>query len=64
MVGRLNKAAIGAPLDLAEFLFGSDRNPWPGIRPLLRELQEGRCFYCQQVMRTSQEDFDHVAVSE
>ena len=59
MVGRLNKAAIGAPLDLAEFLFGSDRNPWPGIRPLLRELQEGRCFYCQQVMRTGQEDLDH-----
>ena len=32
MVGRLNKAAIGAPLDLAEFLFGSERTSWPGIR--------------------------------
>jgi hypothetical protein len=59
MVRKLNKATIGAPLDLAEFLFGSERNQWPGIRPVLCELQEGRCFYCQKSVISGQEDLDH-----
>ncbi len=59
MVRRLNKSTIGAPLDLAEFLFGSERNQWPGIRPVLRELQEGKCFYCQNSIRGGQEELDH-----
>lgn len=59
MVRKLNKATIGAPLDLAEFLFGSERNQWPGIRPVLRELQEGKCFYCQKSVISGQEELDH-----
>lgn len=59
MVGRLNRGAIGAPLDLAEFLFGSERSPWPLIRPVLRELQNGKCFYCKHLIKSNQEDLDH-----
>jgi diadenosine tetraphosphate (Ap4A) HIT family hydrolase len=59
MVRKLNKATIGAPLDLAEFLFGSERNQWPGIRLVLRELQDGRCFYCQKSVISGQEELDH-----
>jgi len=59
MVSRLNKATIGAPLDLTEFLFGSERNQWPGIRPVLRELQDGKCFYCQKSILSWQEELDH-----
>jgi diadenosine tetraphosphate (Ap4A) HIT family hydrolase/5-methylcytosine-specific restriction endonuclease McrA len=59
MVRKLNNATISAPLDLAEFLFGSERNQWPGIRPILRELQDGQCFYCQQSIRRGQEELDH-----
>lgn len=59
MVRKLNPSTIGAPLDLAEFLFGSERNQWPLIRPVLRELQEGKCFYCQQLLRSGQEELDH-----
>ena len=58
MVRKLNPASIGAPLDLAEFMFGSERNQWPGIRPLLRELQEGECFYCARKM-PGNEELDH-----
>ena len=45
-------------MDLDEFMFGSERNQWPGIRPLLREIQGGNCFYCQQPMRGN-EELDH-----
>lgn len=59
MVRRLNPDAVGAPLDLEEFLFGSERNLWPGIRPLLREIQAGKCFYCQRSVQPGKEELDH-----
>jgi hypothetical protein len=59
MVRKLNPLAIGAPLDLEEFLFGSQRNLWPGIRGVLREIQSGRCFYCPHNVPTGQEQLDH-----
>jgi hypothetical protein len=58
MVRKLNPTSIGAPLDLAEFMFGSERNQWPGIRPLLREIQGGKCFYCELPI-TGNEHLDH-----
>ena len=59
MVRKLNPLAIGAPLDLEEFLFGSQRNLWPGIRGVLREIQSGRCFYCPRIVPTGKEQLDH-----
>ena len=58
MVRKLNPTSIGAPLDLAEFMFGSERNQWPGIRPLLREIQDGKCFYCERLI-VGNEELDH-----
>lgn len=58
MVRKLNPSSIGAPLELDEFLFGSERNPWPGIRPVLRDIQDGKCFYCARLM-AGNEELDH-----
>ena len=59
MVSKLNPKSIRAPLDLAEFMFGSERNQWPGIRSLLREIQGEKCFYCDRRMVTGNEELDH-----
>lgn len=59
MVRKLNPGTIGAPVDLEEFLFGSQRNLWPGIREVLREIQRGRCFYCPRNLPTGHEQLDH-----
>lgn len=59
MVRKLNPLAIGSPLDLEEFLFGSQRNLWPGIRGVLREIQIGQCFYCPRNVPAGQEHLDH-----
>ena len=58
MVCKLNPTSLGTPLDLAEFMFGSERNPWPGIRPLLREIQGEKCFYCGSPT-AGNEELDH-----
>lgn len=44
-VATLNKAELDAD-DLPGFLFGHDRISLANIAPPLRELQDGRCFYC------------------
>jgi len=59
MVRKLNPGTIGAPVDLEEFLFGSQRNLWPGIRDVLRGIQGGRCFFCTRNVPTGQEQLDH-----
>ncbi len=59
MARKLNPSAVGASVDLEQFLFGSERAQWPGIRSVLREIQERKCFYCSKEMRESQEDLDH-----
>jgi 5-methylcytosine-specific restriction endonuclease McrA len=43
MVARLNRMEEAR---LERFLFGADRNPLQAVRPALREMQDGRCFYC------------------
>ena len=57
-VRRLNPDLLGQVVDLRSFLFGSPRGSLTVHRLLLRELQEGRCFYCHREIRTGG-DIDH-----
>lgn len=47
-VRRLNQDALGEATDLQEFLFGSERTVLEAFRPILLDLQKGRCFYCKE----------------
>ena len=58
-VRRYNAAVLGAPSDLDEFLFGSERAPLSAFAPLLRDLQDGCCFYCGREMSHQQPHVDH-----
>jgi 5-methylcytosine-specific restriction endonuclease McrA len=46
-VRQQNLDVLGETTDLNEFLFGSERNNLAVVRPVLMDLQRGRCFYCQ-----------------
>jgi 5-methylcytosine-specific restriction endonuclease McrA len=50
MVAKMNELEEAR---LEEFLFGAERIPLDPVRPGLRELQEGRCFYCDGRLRGS-----------
>jgi len=55
-VARLNEDVIEDP-ELDRFLFGADRSSLTPVRGPLRELQDGRCFYCDdRLSRGSQVD--------
>lgn len=43
----INQRVLGTLTDLGEFMFGSDRVGLAAVRPVLDDLQRGRCFYCQ-----------------
>lgn len=45
--------------DLASFLFGSERVGLTTVAPLLREMQESRCFYCDDRLKQTVH-VDHV----
>ena len=45
-VRRQNLGVLGETADLNEFLFGSERNNLAVVRPILMDIQRGRCFYC------------------
>jgi hypothetical protein len=53
-----NQAYLGATVDLSDFLFGRDRGALVRARDRLRELQSGRCFYCEGALREAV-DVDH-----
>ncbi|MDE0004201.1 MAG: HNH endonuclease, partial [Rhodospirillaceae bacterium] len=57
-VQRRNPQLLGQVVDLRSFLFGSQRSSLAVYRPLLREVQRGRCFYCERDIR-SRADVDH-----
>lgn len=57
MVSRINRELI-PDSRLEAFLFGADRIPLDRLRHGLRELQEGRCFYCHRPIRGAAE-VDH-----
>ena len=45
-VQRRNSRLLRQAVDLRSFLFGAERRSLAKCRPLLREVQRGRCFYC------------------
>ena len=53
-----NAANIGSRVELAEFLFGSDRESLSKHRGILADLQHGACFYCRKGLREAGE-VDH-----
>jgi hypothetical protein len=54
----LNRLALGSMTDLAEFLFGAERNGLKAIAEALSDLQGGLCFYCGTKIRDVG-DVDH-----
>lgn len=54
-----NQPVLGPAQDLSEFLFGSDRKALACYKPLLRELQSDKCFYCQGRLRDGGGEVDH-----
>jgi HNH endonuclease len=46
-IRRHNQALLGTNVELRSFLFGSDRAALTRFRPILEDLQDGRCFYCR-----------------
>ena len=46
-----NHDVLGQAVDLEEFLFGTPRADLSDYRPILEELQNDRCFYCDARLR-------------
>jgi len=55
---RANQPILGDSPDLDEFLFGTERQGLDPLRPILRETQRSRCFYCEREVRGAGE-VDH-----
>ncbi len=47
-----NSRLLGQVVDLRSFLFGSQRNSLAKYGPLLSEVQRGRCFYCNDNIKS------------
>jgi 5-methylcytosine-specific restriction endonuclease McrA len=58
-VRQLNLNLIGEATDLSEFLFGSERGNLAMVRPVLEDLQNGRCFYCRGELHAGTAEVDH-----
>lgn len=58
-VRSLNGDSLGETLDLREFLFGAERNALGIVRPILIDLQRGKCFYCSQPVKSDGGQVDH-----
>ena len=58
-VRQLNVAALGEATDLNEFLFGSERISLAVVRPVLLDIQNGRCFYCGSTLTPASTQVDH-----
>lgn len=54
-----NLDVLGETADLNEFLFGSERNSLVAVRPVLMDLQRGRCFYCRGGITQGSAHVDH-----
>ena len=54
---RKNQSILGQNIDLGEFLFGSNRNTLSNYLPILRDLQNNKCFYCNK--KVKQGEVDH-----
>jgi len=58
-VRRFNGQVLGAPNDLDQFLFGAERAPLEKYLPILREVQEARCLYCEREVAPGTAHIDH-----
>jgi hypothetical protein len=58
-VRQQNLDVLGEGADLNEFLFGSERNNLAVVRPILMDLQRGRCFYCHAAIARGAAHVDH-----
>jgi 5-methylcytosine-specific restriction endonuclease McrA len=58
-VRQQNLKIVGEITDLNEFLFGSERAPLAVVRPVLWEIQSGRCFYCPERLNSANTHVDH-----
>jgi 5-methylcytosine-specific restriction endonuclease McrA len=58
-VRNLNGDLLGETLDVREFLFGAERNALGAARPVLMDLQLGKCFYCGEPVRRDGGHIDH-----
>lgn len=58
-VRRYNSALMGVSADLHEFLFGSERADLSEVAAILREIQEGKCFYCDARLAGNSAHVDH-----
>ncbi len=58
-VRSLNGDLLGETLDLREFLFGAERKALAVVRPVLMDLQNGKCFYCAEAIRGGGGHVDH-----
>ena len=57
-VQRLNTKELGNLTDLGSFLFGRERGALEAYRPMLLDIQDGRCFYCHKGLQRRME-VDH-----
>jgi 5-methylcytosine-specific restriction endonuclease McrA len=58
-VRRLNGDLMGETTDLRDFLFGAERAALSAVKPVLMELQAGRCFYCAVGLQEPSAEVDH-----
>jgi 5-methylcytosine-specific restriction endonuclease McrA len=58
-VRQQNLEVLGETADLNEFLFGSERAALAVVRPVLLDIQRGRCFYCQAPLTPAATHVDH-----
>lgn len=58
-VRQQNLDVLGENADLNEFLFGSERAVLAVVRPVLIDLQRGRCFYCRKPLSPQATHVDH-----
>ena len=58
-IRRYNASRLAEKTDLHEFLFGSERANLAVVRPILRDFQEGACFYCRKPVMKEAGHVDH-----
>jgi hypothetical protein len=56
---RVNRPILGESEDLYEFLFGSERASLEPHAEILREVQQGACFYCSRGLGPDMGQVDH-----
>jgi 5-methylcytosine-specific restriction endonuclease McrA len=58
-VRQQNPDLLGEATDLNGFLFGSERISLAAVRPVLMDVQQGRCFYCRSPLTNANTHVDH-----